>query len=84
MLGRSYMPGGKREFALHSYYPLTNHCPFPCSDSTIKPGPGAHSPEKVFCNKPSAAKHSLGIRHSEYVYTPLEVKVQQEHIQTLL
>lgn len=47
------------------------------SDSTKKPGPGAHSPEKVYCNKKSAPKYSLGIRHSEYVYTPHFVEVQE-------
>jgi hypothetical protein len=44
-------------------------------DSTKKPGPGAYSPEKVHVNKPSPAKHSLGIRHSEYV-TPLIIEVK--------
>lgn len=39
-------------------------------DSTMKPGPGAHSPEKVLINKTQAPSFSLGIRHSEYI-TPL-------------
>jgi len=43
-------------------------------DSTQKPGPGAHSPEKVELNKPVAPKFSLGIRHSEFV-TPLIIDV---------
>jgi len=43
-------------------------------DRTKKPGPGAHSPEKVTVNKPKQPIHSLGIRHSEYV-TPLIVEV---------
>lgn len=43
-------------------------------DSTKKPGPGAHSPEKVYVNKKSAASHSLGIRHSEFI-TPLIIDV---------
>lgn len=36
-------------------------------DSTQKPGPGAHCPERVNINKPMMPKHSLGIRHSEFV-----------------
>lgn len=36
-------------------------------DNTQKPGPGAHRPEAVCINKPSPPKHSLGIRHSEFV-----------------
>ncbi|KAL5499636.1 hypothetical protein EMCRGX_G011088 [Ephydatia muelleri] len=44
-------------------------------DSTIKPGPGAYSPEKVYVNKTSAPKFSMGIRHSEYI-TPLIVEVR--------
>lgn len=43
-------------------------------DSTQKPGPGAHSPEKVYINKPSAPNFSLGIRHSEFI-TPLIIDV---------
>lgn len=39
-------------------------------DSTTKPGPGAHSPERVVINKRSAPNPSFGIRHSEYT-TPL-------------
>ncbi|XP_032902444.1 outer dense fiber protein 3-like protein 2 [Amblyraja radiata] len=37
---------------------------------TQKPGPGAHSPEKVTITNPSVPAFSLGMRHSEYV-TPL-------------
>ncbi|EDO39533.1 predicted protein [Nematostella vectensis] len=43
-------------------------------DSTKKPGPGAHSPEKVYINKHQAPKISLGIRHSEFI-TPLIIDV---------
>ena len=39
-----------------------------------RPGPGSHSPEKVYANKPRAPKFSMGIRHSEYL-TPLIVEV---------
>lgn len=35
-------------------------------DSTQKPGPGAHSPEKTYATKKSAPNISFGIRHSEY------------------
>jgi hypothetical protein len=44
------------------------------SDATKKPGPGAHSPEKVYVNKPSAPKYTLGSKHSEYI-TPLIIDV---------
>lgn len=43
-------------------------------DSTQKPGPGAHCPEKVTCNKKDAPSFSLGIRHSEFI-TPLIIDV---------
>ncbi|XP_033108860.1 outer dense fiber protein 3-like [Anneissia japonica] len=43
-------------------------------DSTQKPGPGAHSPEKVYVNKRKYPSHSLGIRHSEFV-CPLIIDV---------
>lgn len=43
-------------------------------DNTRKPGPGAHSPEKVYINKSKAAAHSMGIRHSEFI-TPLIIDV---------
>jgi len=36
-------------------------------DSTQKPGPGAHSPEKVTLNSRKAPQFSLGIRHSEHL-----------------
>ena len=36
-------------------------------DSTQKPGPGAHSPEKVKINRRATASYSFGIRHSDYV-----------------
>jgi len=43
-------------------------------DNTRKPGPGAHSPEKVYINKRKAPTFSMGIRHSEFI-TPLIVDV---------
>ncbi|XP_013384679.1 outer dense fiber protein 3 [Lingula anatina] len=36
-------------------------------DTTVKPGPGAHRPERVTVHKPTPPKHSLGVRHSEFV-----------------
>ncbi|XP_027048877.1 outer dense fiber protein 3-like isoform X3 [Pocillopora damicornis] len=41
------------------------------TDTTLKPGPGQHSPEKVVYNKPTAPKFSFGIRHSDYMTVPL-------------
>jgi len=43
-------------------------------DSTQKPGPGAHFPERVRSNKKAAPSFSLGIRHSEFI-TPLIIDV---------
>lgn len=44
-------------------------------DTTKKPGPGAHGPEQVRINKPSAPSHSLGIRHTEFI-TPLLIDIE--------
>lgn len=44
-------------------------------DSTLKPGPGAHSPERVSINKRAAPGYSFGIRHTQYE-APLIVEVQ--------
>ena len=44
-------------------------------DSTRKPGPGSHSPEKVYITKRKAPECSFGIRHSTYV-APLIVEVK--------
>ena len=43
-------------------------------DATKKPGPGAHSPEKVTVTKKASPAHSMGIRHSEYI-CPLIIDV---------
>ena len=59
---------------LHVLLQSFNHGFLYFTDSTQKPGPGAHSPEKVELNKPAAPKFSLGIRHSEFV-TPLIIDV---------
>ncbi|XP_056907241.1 outer dense fiber protein 3-B [Takifugu flavidus] len=40
---------------------------FPPDDSTKKPGPGAHYPEKVTLSKPKAPSFTFGIRHSQYI-----------------
>ncbi|KAG8440133.1 hypothetical protein GDO86_006071 [Hymenochirus boettgeri] len=43
-------------------------------DTTLKPGPGAYSPEKVLFSRHQAPNFSFGIRHSEYV-APLIVDI---------
>jgi hypothetical protein len=43
-------------------------------DATKVPGPGAHSPEKVFINRKLPPAYSLGIKHSEYL-CPLIIEV---------
>jgi beta-lactam-binding protein with PASTA domain len=43
-------------------------------DRTKKPGPGAHSPEKVTVHKKRQPAFSMGVRHSEYI-APLIVDV---------
>jgi hypothetical protein len=35
-------------------------------DTTVKPGPGSHYPERVNVTKRSAPGYSFGIRHSQY------------------
>eukprot|EP00043_Microstomoeca_roanoka_P020897 m.254408 g.254408 ORF g.254408 m.254408 type:complete len:251 (+) comp18013_c0_seq1:114-866(+) len=45
-------------------------------DKTSKPGPGAHSPEKVTMHKTRAPAFSMGVRHSEYT-TPLIIDVPE-------
>ncbi|XP_003387090.2 PREDICTED: outer dense fiber protein 3-like [Amphimedon queenslandica] len=44
-------------------------------DATMKPGPGAYSPERVYLNKTQAPRFSMGIRHSEFI-TPLILEVR--------
>lgn len=44
-------------------------------DSTVKPGPGSHSPEKVTYNKRKAPECSFGIKHSNYT-APLIIEVK--------
>ncbi|XP_065910752.1 ciliary microtubule associated protein 1A-like [Dysidea avara] len=43
-------------------------------DATKKPGPGAHSPEKVTVNKKAQPSYTMGVRHSEYL-CPLIIDV---------
>jgi len=46
-------------------YSMTSRNTMP-GDGTTKPGPGAHSPEKVVMTKRQMPQFSFGIRHSEY------------------
>ncbi|ELU11338.1 hypothetical protein CAPTEDRAFT_161832 [Capitella teleta] len=48
------------------HYSLVSRNVMP-GDGTKKPGPGAHSPEKVYMTKRIAPSHSFGIRHSDYL-----------------
>lgn len=48
------------------FYSITGRNQLP-TDATQKPGPGAHSPEKVVFNRRSAPAYSFGMRHSEYI-----------------
>jgi len=54
-------------------YSLGARCVMP-GDSTKKPGPGAHSPEKVYARLHRGRSFSMGIRHSEFI-TPLIIDV---------
>ncbi|XP_063301558.1 ciliary microtubule associated protein 1B [Pelobates fuscus] len=54
-------------------YSMTGRNSMP-GDTTQKPGPGAHSPERVLSTRTKAPNFSFGIRHSEYV-APLIVDV---------
>ncbi|KAI0229339.1 Outer dense fiber protein 3 [Lamellibrachia satsuma] len=49
----------------------------PPGDTTMKPGPGAHSPEKVWKHKTEAPHFSFGIHHSQYT-APLIVDVDKD------
>jgi len=73
---------GPSAYALHN--DNTTRVKAPCSslatrnyipgDPTQKPGPGAHSPEKVTINKPRPTAYVIGGKHSEYT-TPLIIDV---------
>ncbi|XP_064634345.1 ciliary microtubule associated protein 1A-like isoform X2 [Lineus longissimus] len=52
-------------------YTLSGHCAMP-GDGTQKPGPGAHSPEKVIINKRAAPGWHMGLRHSQYICPLIE------------
>jgi len=54
-------------------YSMTSRNPMP-GDSTQKPGPGSHSPEKHWPTKKKMPVCSFGIRHSQYT-APLIVDV---------
>jgi len=55
-------------------YSMTSRNVMP-GDGTQKPGPGAHSPERVGVTRRSAPQFSFGIRHSQYE-APLIVEVR--------
>lgn len=38
------------------------------TDRTQKPGPGTHSPEKVFIASKQSPAYTFGVTHSPYVY----------------
>lgn len=46
-------------------YSMTSRNVMP-GDGTVKPGPGAHSPENVYMTKKQAPRFSFGIRHTQY------------------
>ena len=52
------------------------------TDTTQKPGPGAHSPEKVKITKRSPPAYSLGVRHSEYL-CPLIIEVADWYLRDI-
>ena len=56
------------------HYSMTSRNNMP-GDTTKKPGPGAHSPEKLWPNKKQAPQFSFGIGHSQYE-APLIVDVR--------
>ncbi|KAK7108569.1 ciliary microtubule associated protein 1A-like [Littorina saxatilis] len=51
-------------------YSMTSRNAMP-GDSTRKPGPGAHSPERVVMNRKSAPAQTFGMRHSQYTCLPI-------------
>ncbi|KAK3770859.1 hypothetical protein RRG08_036459 [Elysia crispata] len=55
-------------------YSMTSRNVMP-GDSTLKPGPGAHSPENVYVTKKSAPRFTLGIRHSQYTAPMIDSQV---------
>ncbi|XP_022238244.1 outer dense fiber protein 3-like isoform X2 [Limulus polyphemus] len=50
-------------------YTLSQRTPI-ITDRTQKPGPGTHSPEKVWINKQNSPQYSFGIRHTPYIVIP--------------
>ncbi|XP_025098559.1 outer dense fiber protein 3-like [Pomacea canaliculata] len=52
-------------------YSMTSRNMLP-GDATRKPGPGAHSPERVTMNKRKAPVITFGLRHSEYTVVPIQ------------
>lgn len=63
---------GKYRMKAPEYSMLSRNAP--PGDTTVKPGPGAHSPEKFWPHKRAAPGYSFGIRHSPYT-TPFIIEV---------
>lgn len=61
---RSFIPG-RCELCRYVAGYVTFH--WLLGDTSQKPGPGAHSPEKVDMNKKRMPAYSMGVRHSEYL-----------------
>jgi len=72
---------GPNNYATHNDNTTRTRAPIPSlstrtyipGDPTLKPGPGAYSPEKVNIHKPRAPGFAVGVKHSEYT-TPLIVE----------
>lgn len=60
------VPGPNTYKTKSAQYSITGRNLMP-GDASVKPGPGAHSPERVTINKPHLPQFSFGIRHSEYM-----------------
>uniref|UniRef100_A0A224YUN5 Neuroproteinsis n=1 Tax=Rhipicephalus zambeziensis TaxID=60191 RepID=A0A224YUN5_9ACAR len=67
--GKYNVPGTDTYKSKSPAYTLSYRTNIP-SDHTKKPGPGAHSPERVWMNKSSSPRFTFGIRHSPVAETP--------------
>ena len=77
VVGKKNYNGKKLNVVCRTF--LLNHAhtlALPSTDTTKKPGPGTHSPEKCNITFKSSPSHSLGIRHSEYT-CPLIIEVTE-------
>ena len=52
---------------IHTLWQWLAMCSVIHLDSTKKPGPGAHSPEKVTATKQKRPAYSLGVKHSDFL-----------------